>query len=148
ELTAQQSHPYLKADASAAFSVEVNGQEQIVVFMEVDRRYRNKINADEVVSAVRKAVAREHGLQVYGVCLLKPGRIPKTSSGKIQRGACKRAFENDSIEFIAKRLHAVDISDRFKDISLSREELHSLTDSERKGRIIDYLRASTAVLLN
>ena len=73
ELTAQQSHSYLKSDASAAFSVEVNGQEQIVLFMEVERKYRSKVNGDEIANTVRKAVAREHGLQVYGVCLLKPG---------------------------------------------------------------------------
>ncbi len=147
ELVAQQSHPYLKADASAAFSVEVKGQEQIVIFIEVERRYRSKINGDEIASAVRKAVAREHGLQVYGVYLLKPGRIPKTSSGKIQRGACKRAFENDSMEFISKSLFAPDFNDRFRKVSLNREQLASLTEAERKGKIIEYLRASAAVLL-
>lgn len=147
ELIAQQSHPYLKIDSSAAFSVEVKGQEQIVLFMEVERKHRLKVNGDEIASAVRKAIAREHGLQVYGVCLLKPGRIPKTSSGKIQRGACKRAFENESMEFIAKSLHVLDIKDQFEDISLSREALQSLSDSERRGKIIEYLRASAAVLL-
>ncbi len=148
ELTAQQSHPYLKIDGAAAFSVEVKGQEQIVIFMEVERRYRSRINGDEIASVVRKAVAREHGLQVYGVYLLKPGRLPKTSSGKIQRGACKRAFENDSMEFISKSLHVQDFRDRFDKISITRAELKDLTDSERKGRIIDYLRASAAVLLH
>ncbi len=147
ELIAQQSHPYLKIDSSAAFSVEIKGQEQIVLFMEVERKHRLKVNGDEVASAVRKAIAREHGLQVYGVCLLKPGRIPKTSSGKIQRGACKRAFENDSMEFIAKSLHVLDVKDRFDNISMSRDELQSLSDSERRGKIIEYLRASVSVLL-
>ena len=148
ELAAQQSHSYLKKDASAAFSVDVQGQEHIVIFMEVDRRHRMKINNDEIVSAVRKAVAREHGLQVYGIYLLKPGRLPKTSSGKIQRGACKRAYENNSIEYIAKSIHPLDFADRFKKISITREELYQLTEAERKGKIIDYLRASAAVLLS
>lgn len=148
ELTAQQAHTYLKKDASAAFSVEVQGQEHIVIFMEVDRKHRMNINCDDIASAVRKAVAREHGLQVYGIYLLKPGRVPKTSSGKIQRGACKRAYENNSIEYIARSIHPLDFSDRFKKISITREELYQLTEAERKGKIINYLRASAAVLLS
>lgn len=148
ELTAQQSHSYLKTDASAAFSIEVRGEEQVVLFLEVERKHRLKVNIDDVASAVRKAVAREHGLQVYAIYLLKPGRVPKTSSGKIQRHACKRAYENDSIEVIAKSIHQLDIGERFNEISIDRKDLYELTDSERKGELIAYLRASAAVLLN
>ena len=34
----------------------------------------------------------QHELQVYAILLLKPGSIPKTSSGKIQRRACRAGF--------------------------------------------------------
>lgn len=42
--------------------------------------------------AVRQAVTEEHGLDVYAVVLLKPGALPKTTSGKPQRRACRDQF--------------------------------------------------------
>jgi acyl-CoA synthetase (AMP-forming)/AMP-acid ligase II len=44
------------------------------------------------VKAIRQAVAEEHELRVDHVWLLDPGSIPKTSSGKIQRHACRAGF--------------------------------------------------------
>src|SRR5262249_28720546 len=45
-----------------------------------------------VAEAVRGAVADEHEVELYGFVLVEPGGVPKTSSGKIQRGACRSAF--------------------------------------------------------
>lgn len=147
ELVAQQSHFALKVDSAAAFPVNVRDQEQIVLFIEVERKYRLKVNIDEVANAVRKAVAREYGLQVYGVCLLKPGRILKTSSGKIQRGACKRAFENESIEFIAQSLKLPSIESHLQTVFINRDDLHDLSYADQHQKIITYWRESAAMLL-
>ena len=89
ELTVENSHPSLGSNCSAAFSVEIEGEEGVVVACEVERTYLRKLNTDEVVREIRIAVSTEHELEVYGVVLLKTGSIPKTSSGKIQRRACK-----------------------------------------------------------
>jgi acyl-coenzyme A synthetase/AMP-(fatty) acid ligase len=45
-----------------------------------------------VVGSIRQAVAEVHELQAHAIVLLKVGGIPKTSSGKIQRQACRTAF--------------------------------------------------------
>ncbi|MBW4602137.1 MAG: hypothetical protein KME29_21835 [Calothrix sp. FI2-JRJ7] len=42
----------------------------------------------------------EDGLQVYATVLVKTGNIPKTSSGKIQRYACRTAFLNGSLTVV------------------------------------------------
>jgi acyl carrier protein len=42
-----------------------------------------------VVDAIRRAVAREHELPLQRVVLLRPGGLPKTSSGKVQRTRCR-----------------------------------------------------------
>lgn len=99
EVTAEESHPALRPGCGAAFTVELNGQERLVVVQEVQRHYREP-DVDEVSQAIRGAVAEEHGLQIYAVVLLKTGTIPKTSSGKIQRHACRD-------DFVAGRLEAV-----------------------------------------
>jgi acyl-CoA synthetase (AMP-forming)/AMP-acid ligase II len=100
ELTVEQSHPALLPGCGAAFSVEIDGEERLVVVQEVARTYLRKLDANEVVQDIRQAVAQHHQLQVHSVLLLNPGSIPKTSSGKIQRQACWA-------EFLSGRLNAV-----------------------------------------
>src|SRR5207237_561901 len=91
ELTVEQSHPALRPGCGAAFSVDVTGEARLVIVQEVERQYRN-LNVDEVVESIRQAVAEDHELQVYAVVLVKIGSIPKTSSGKLQRNACREGF--------------------------------------------------------
>jgi len=91
ELTVEKSHPAIRPNCCAAFSVDLGDREQLVVAAEIERRYLN-LNQDEIVKAVRRAIAEEHELRVEQVWLLKPGRTPKTSSGKIQRYLCRADY--------------------------------------------------------
>jgi len=100
ELTVARSHPALKLNSGAAFSVDFKGSEKLVVAQEIDRSYLNKLDVKTVVSNIRQAVSTQHGLEVYAVVLVKTGRIPKTSSGKIRRHACKAAFLTGSLEMV------------------------------------------------
>ncbi len=103
ERTVEKSHPALRQGAGAAFSVEVEGEERLVVVHEIERHYLHK-NLEDVAGDIRQAVAEEHQLQVYAVVLSKPGSVPKTSSGKIQRHVCKADFLAG-----AMRAHKIDI---------------------------------------
>ena len=100
EWIVEKSHPALRSAAGAAFSVEIEGTEQIVIVQEVERSVGKSFNSEEVIAAIRKAIAQELELPIYGVVLLKRGTIPKTSSGKIQRQACRTAFLNGSLDSI------------------------------------------------
>ena len=97
ELTVETSHPILRPGCSAAFSVDVDGDERLVVVQEVRRNFKDA-NLDEVVDVIRKAVGESHELAVHAVVLIKPGRIPKTSSGKIQRQACRQAYLTGALD--------------------------------------------------
>ncbi|MCU0535562.1 MAG: fatty acyl-AMP ligase [Hydrococcus sp. Prado102] len=92
EQTVEQSHPALRPNCGAAFAVEVNGSERLVIVQEIKRSYLRKLNVKEVVESIRRAVTAEHNLQVYATVLVKTESIPKTSSGKIQRHACRAGF--------------------------------------------------------
>ena len=61
------------------------------------------VDVDGVVESIRAAISKQHQLQVIAVVLLKPGSIPKTTSGKVQRYACRAGFENDSLNAIGRR---------------------------------------------
>ena len=91
ERTVEVCHPALRLGGGAAFALEVAGEEQLIVVQEIERQHRT-VNVEELCGQIRHAVGREHGVQVAVIALLKPGSIPKTSSGKIQRYACRQAF--------------------------------------------------------
>src|SRR5229473_7273167 len=69
ELTVEQSHPAMRPGCSAAFSVDVAGQERLVIAAEVERSYLPRrvqsLDTKEVVQAIRRAVAEYHELSVY-----------------------------------------------------------------------------------
>jgi acyl transferase domain-containing protein/acyl-CoA synthetase (AMP-forming)/AMP-acid ligase II/acyl carrier protein/SAM-dependent methyltransferase len=90
ELTVQKCHAALQPDAGAAFSMEANGQEQLVVIQELVRHH--KADLDQVLAAIREAIAETHGVHVDAIVLTKPHTVPKTSSGKIQRHAARQTF--------------------------------------------------------
>jgi len=96
EWTVQESHEALRKDAGAAFSIDIEGLEQLVIVQEVRRQSRKQDLAD-VAAAVRRAVSAGYDLPVHAVALIDTATIPKTSSGKIQRSACKAAFERGDL---------------------------------------------------
>lgn len=102
EFAAERAHRGLRPGFGAAFSVDVAGDERLVVAQEVDRQYRKAgpEKLEEIATAVRAAVSAEFEQEVYSVQLLRVGRIPKTSSGKIQRQLCRA-------DFLAGRLDAL-----------------------------------------
>nr|VFK39967.1 MAG: Acyl-CoA synthetase (AMP-forming)/AMP-acid ligase II [Candidatus Kentron sp. TC] len=104
ESTVERSHPALSSGGCAAFSVDSEGEERLVVVQEVERTALRKLDADEVILAIRNAVSEQHELQVHEIVLLRPTAIPKTSSGKIQRGLCKRKFLADDLDVIPKNI--------------------------------------------
>ena len=96
EQTAEQSHRALRAGCGAAFAVDVAGEERLAVVFEVQRN--RAVDDHEIVDAIRQRVAEEHEVQVYVVALIRQGTMLKTSSGKIQRNACRAAFLGGKLE--------------------------------------------------
>ncbi|HKX27256.1 MAG TPA: MupA/Atu3671 family FMN-dependent luciferase-like monooxygenase, partial [Blastocatellia bacterium] len=98
ELTVERSHPSLRPGGGAAFSVEIEGQERLVVVQEIDR---HQADPDAIIGDLRRSVVEAHELQAFAVVLIKPGSLPKTSSGKVQRRACREAFLNGTLDQVA-----------------------------------------------
>jgi 8-amino-7-oxononanoate synthase len=98
ELTVQRCHRKLRADSGAAFTVETDGRERLIVVQELERR--TKGDPAELFDAVRRAVSSEHEMGVDAIVLVKAGSIPKTSSGKVQRHACRKGYLEGSLTVI------------------------------------------------
>lgn len=102
ELTVEAAHGAVRQGAGAAVAVEIGGEEQLVIVQEVERRYVRHLDVAEVAQAIRGAIAAEHQLQPHSICLIKTGSIPKTSSGKIRRHACKIGFLDGSLPVVGQ----------------------------------------------
>lgn len=102
EQTVQQAHEALRANAGAAFSIDSEGAERLVIVQEVERSYLRSLNVAEIITAICQAVGEEHEVEVYAISLIKTGSIPKTSSGKIQRRGCAKQFREGSLNVVAQ----------------------------------------------
>lgn len=104
ELTVEQSHPAFRAGCSAAFSIDTDGAERLVVVAEADPHWNIASAGAEpadastpLIRAARRAVAVDHDVDLYRLLLLRPASIPKTTSGKIRRQACRTGFLDGSL---------------------------------------------------
>jgi acyl-CoA synthetase (AMP-forming)/AMP-acid ligase II len=102
EETVASCHPALRPNHGAAFSIDLGGEEQLVIAHEVNRTDLRTLNAEEVIGAIRLAVGEQNMANVFAVALLKTGSISKTSSGKIQRKACQSMFLDGSLNTVAQ----------------------------------------------
>jgi 8-amino-7-oxononanoate synthase len=100
ELTVQRCHPRLRVDSGAAFALEQNGREELILVTEVDRHKQGQFG--EVIQAIRRSVAREHDLTVDAIVLIRAGTVPKTSSGKIQRHACRQNYIDKTLDVVGE----------------------------------------------
>jgi FkbH-like protein len=151
ELTAERSHEALRPGCGAAFSVEVGGDERLVIVYELERQHRNA-DIEEVAQTVRQAVAQQHEVQVYGVVLLRPGHIPKTSSGKIQHYACRAGFLDGTLDEVGRSVidevaEPLPTDASAAHLSLSRDALLAALPEVRQLLLEDYLRELIAQTL-
>ena len=171
ELTVEESHPALRPSCGIAFSIDALGEERLVIVHEVERQFRN-LDVEEVVGAIRQAVARQHELQVYAVALVKVGSVPKTSSGKPQRNACREKFLARVLDMVGEwtlsteesegETSAFETSEHGKQEELSpeqepqtvvgngrrmREELLLVEPAERQRLLEEYIRGRIARVL-
>jgi acyl-CoA synthetase (AMP-forming)/AMP-acid ligase II len=100
ERTVTACHPGFHEHGAAAFAISVNGDDRLVVVQEIERQYRDRLPIGDVVESIRWALFQEHFLDVYAIALLKPGSLPKTPSGKIQRHLCRKKFLNQELEVL------------------------------------------------
>lgn len=104
ELTVQACHPALMRGRGAVFSVAAGpeGAERLVVVQEVNYGQLGEAELTGILDAIRTAVTERHEIQVDAVILVEPLKIPTTSSGKIQRSACKQQFLDGDLPVVVE----------------------------------------------
>jgi amino acid adenylation domain-containing protein len=102
ELAAERAHGALRPGGGAAFSVEVGGDERLVLAFEAERRAAAALPVEEVAAAVRQKLAEEHEVQLHELVLIPQGSLPKTSSGKVQRQACRALYLGGELAILGR----------------------------------------------
>ncbi|HEX2417967.1 MAG TPA: AMP-binding protein, partial [Micromonosporaceae bacterium] len=90
EHTVETEVPWLRPGCTAAFPVAGESGERVGIASEIARR-GDLPPVTEIIAAVHRAVTGAYEVSPSVVVLLMPGQVPKTSSGKIQRHACRQS---------------------------------------------------------
>lgn len=99
EATVEQCHAGLWRGACAAFAVDHESEERLVVVQAIEAGSQD---TEDILAAIREAVARHHQLRPLAIVLARSSSLAKTSSGKIQRYACRAAFLEGRLQVVAE----------------------------------------------
>jgi acyl-CoA synthetase (AMP-forming)/AMP-acid ligase II/acyl carrier protein len=100
EHTVDHAYDGLRAGYGAAFSIDLDGRDRLVIVQEVEPRRRD-LDTTAALQAIRLAVVARHELEVHAIVLVKAGDVPKTSSGKTRRSACRERYLAGQLEVLA-----------------------------------------------
>lgn len=134
EATVSECHPALEPQRCAAFAIDGDDGEQLVIVQEVKRTALRRLDADDVFRAIRSAVSRGHSLHTGAIVLLRPASLPRTSSGKVQRRLCARAYHAKTLAQVAAWSASAASSSRDSRVPVD------LDRSRLADRLIDWLR--------
>ncbi len=101
EQTAEHAHEIMHSGLVAAFADNAEDRERLIILAEVQKR-RQETDWDSVINSIRREVAQQHELPPDAVVLVRFGTLPRTSSGKIQRHACRNEFGRGSLKIVAQ----------------------------------------------
>ena len=103
EATVEAADPALNPAGAAAFGFrdEATQQERVVVVAEVARTSMRRIDPEELVRSIRRQIVEAHEILVSDVVLIRPGALPKSSSGKVQRNQCRALYLAGELDTLA-----------------------------------------------
>jgi acyl-coenzyme A synthetase/AMP-(fatty) acid ligase len=70
----------------------------LVVVQEVERTERHRITPPKLIGHIREAIVLEHDIVPHDIALLRPGALPKTTSGKIQRALARQLWLTGTLD--------------------------------------------------
>ncbi|HCV39432.1 MAG TPA: non-ribosomal peptide synthetase, partial [Pseudomonas sp.] len=102
EKTLEREVEGLRKGRVAVFAVDDQGEEGIGVAVEISRNVQKAVKPEALIKALRQVVADACRQAPAVVLLLNPGALPKTSSGKLQRSACRLRMDDGSLDCYAR----------------------------------------------
>jgi acyl-CoA synthetase (AMP-forming)/AMP-acid ligase II len=88
--------PLLRRSACVAFAHDDGARERLVIVQEVERGATGPFA--EIAARIAAAVLERGGAAADVVSLVRPGNIPRTTSGKVRRSACHELFVQGGLD--------------------------------------------------
>ena len=97
EATAAEASPVVRRGYATAFSVPSDDGGQRLVIAAERAAGTSRVDPQPAIESIRQAVSHRHHLSVSDVLLLPAGAIPRTTSGKLARRACRAQYLNGTL---------------------------------------------------
>lgn len=91
EFSVTRAHRALVGCQAAAFSIDFDSEEHLVVVLYINPQVLEQIEMADIVPLIKRMIAREHGISLHNL-MITSSRLPLTSSGKIQRRKSKQMY--------------------------------------------------------
>jgi len=107
ESAVYQGRPALRPGGVAAFTLhEDGGETKLIIVAEVQRTFLSRLETEtyrSLLAEVRGQIADSFGLRLASLVLIRPGALPKTTSGKLRRRHCRELHLNDQLDRVEIR---------------------------------------------
>ena len=137
ELIAQ-SHVDIITNGVAIFSIQET-DDKLVVAAEVKRSALKNMNAGEIIMAIENALAGVYGINAYDILLTTPLKIPRTTSGKIQRLKCRSYYQDNNFNVIMSKKGLQTASLRIRNEELLAEVIREPDYDTIKAYLLDII---------
>lgn len=104
ESKVQKYHDVFKNNCTAAFSVKINTQEEVIILQEVDEEIIKNIDVKILLRELKANLLNTFQVNIHDIMLLPIGKIPRTNSGKVRRNNAKKEYESGML--LALRLES------------------------------------------
>ena len=98
EATTAEASPKVRSGYVAAFSVPGDDGGERVVIVAERAPGAGRADLQPVIDAIRAAVSRRHSLPLADVLMVAAGAIPRTTSGKLARRACRAMYLSGELD--------------------------------------------------
>ncbi len=134
EQTIQASHSALRDNSGVVFSIDDGENEKIIVVQEIERSQIRNINTEEVSKSIILCISEKYQVNIHEIILLKPAKLSKTTSGKVQRSLTKKSYLDGKLDVFVQRPEKVEPKSISLDIGLieQKSDRHQSHRMQRK----------------
>ncbi|MGD9658393.1 MAG: AMP-binding protein, partial [Methylocystis sp.] len=158
ELAIEEQVEETRPGCCAAFSAPMGEEEALVVIAEPQRGQLSLLRdsgSQALFRKIREVLTTECGAAPQEIVLVRPGSIPKTSSGKIRRAECRRSYLDGALDVVARTGRSSEVDSAIRDDltsstgaqELLRGALSLLPVAQKATFITRFLRSTSARLI-
>ena len=103
ELTAQANSAVLRTGAGAAFGMEQDNEEKVVLVQEINKKFLKDLDSELIYADIRTNLLSGLKLDIHEIVLVRQGTIPMTTSGKISRRTVRECYLANRLEAVVDR---------------------------------------------